>query len=156
MAAIAIVRIRGQMRLMQTIADTMQNLRLTRANHCVVLQDTPEVMGMIRKAKDYITWGEVSVADVENLIRTRGRLVGDKPITDADVAKTTEYKTIKDLAAAVHGGKIKFAQIEGFKPLFRLSPPKKGFKGGIKRSIQAQGSLGNRGKKMPELLTRMM
>lgn len=156
MAAIAVIRIRGHMRIKQTIEDTMMNLRLTRTNHCVVLQDTPEVIGMVHKAKDYVTWGEITVEDIENLIRNRGKMVGDKPITDAEVAKATEYKTIKDLAAAVHAGKIKYSKIEAFTPIFRLNPPRKGFKGGIKRSVQAHGSLGNRGKEMPKLLTRMI
>lgn len=156
MAAIAVIRIRGHMRLRQTIEDTMQNLKLTRTNHCVLLQDTPEVMGMVHKAKDYITWGEVTPQDIENLIRTRGRLVGDKPVTDEEVAKATEFKSIQDLAGALHAGKVKWSKIEAFTPIFRLNPPRKGFKGGIKRSVQAHGSLGNRGKQMPELLTRMM
>lgn len=156
MSAIAVVRIRGHMRIRETIEKSMRHLSLTRANHCVVLPDTAEVLGMVHSAKDYVTWGHVTVDDIEHLIRTRGRLEGNKPITDEDVAKATVHKTIKDLAAAVHEGKLRWSSIEGFKPIFRLSPPKKGFKGGTKRSFNAHGSLGNRGKAMPELLARMI
>ncbi|MBI2078737.1 MAG: 50S ribosomal protein L30 [Euryarchaeota archaeon] len=156
MTAIAVVRIRGHMRLRGTIEDSMRHMSLTRANHCVVLPDSPEVLGMVQHAKDYITWGRVSAADIENLIKTRGRLVGDKPITDEGVAKHTTYKTIQELAVALHDGKARWSRIEGFKPIFRLSPPKKGFKGGTKRSFAAHGNLGNRGKAMPELLARMI
>ncbi|HLE46927.1 MAG TPA: uL30 family ribosomal protein, partial [Candidatus Thermoplasmatota archaeon] len=98
MSAIAVIRIRGHMRLRATIENSMRHLSLTRANHCVVVPDTPEVLGMVQHAKDYITWGRVTVEDVEALIKARGRLVGDKPITDEEVAKHTDYKTIKDVA----------------------------------------------------------
>lgn len=153
---IAVVRLRGHMRIRETIEDSMQLLKLTRANHCVVLPESPDILGMVQKTKDYVTWGEVGVADVESLIRSRGRLVGDKPITDEWVQKATKLKGISELAAAVHAGKVKWSQLEGVKPIFRLSPPRKGLKGGIKRSYQAHGSLGYRGKAMPELLKRMM
>lgn len=156
MAAIAVVRIRGHMRLRTTIEDAMRTLSLTRANHCVVVPDTPQFLGMVRKSKDYVTWGEVGAADLEALIRGRGRLVGDRPVTDEVVAQHTPYKSIPELAAALESGKVRWGELDGFKPIFRLSPPKKGFKGGIKRSVQAHGSLGNRGKKMPELLARMI
>lgn len=154
--AIAVVRLRGHMRIRETIEDSMQLLRLTRANHCVVLPETAEVLGMVQKTKDYVTWGEVTAADIEALIRSRGRLVGDQPITDEWVQKATKLKGIGELASAIHAGKVKWAKIEGVKPIFRLNPPRKGLKGGIKRSYAAHGSLGYRGKAMPELLKRMM
>ena len=48
-------------------------------------------------------------------------------------AKATEFKTIKDLAAAIHAGKVKWSKIEGVTPVFRLNPPRKGFKQGRPR-----------------------
>lgn len=156
MAAIAVVRVRGHMRLRQTIEDAMRGLRLTRVNHCVVVPDTPEVLGMVRKAKDYLTWGPVSASEIEELVRTRGRLLGDRPITDEYVREKTKLDGIQGLAAAMADGQYAYSDLEGVKPLFRLAPPRKGFKGGIKRSVQAHGSLGHRGRTMPELLKRMI
>lgn len=156
MPAIAAVRVRGHMRLRQTIEDTMRRLRLTRVNHCVVLTETPQVLGMLQKAKDYITWGAVSATEIEQLVRTRGRLLGDAPVTDEYVRQKTQLDGIKGLAAAVAEGKFAYPDLEGVKPLFRLAPPRKGFKGGVKRSVQAHGSLGHRGRTMPELLKRMI
>ena len=45
-------------------------------------------------------------------------------------------------------------EIEGFKPVFRMSPPKKGFEG-IKQAFP-KGALGYRGEKINDLLERMM
>ena len=156
MTAIAVVRIRGHMRIRTTIEDTMKHLSLTKANHCVVVPNTDEVVGMVQKSKDYVTWGEVTPADIETLIKARGRLVGDKPITDAFLKEKTKLAGIREVAAAIHAGKLKWSSIEGVKPIFRLNPPKKGFKGGTKRSVGAHGNLGYRGAKMPELLARMI
>jgi large subunit ribosomal protein L30 len=156
MVALAIVRIRGHMRINHEIAETMERLNLTRANHCVIVPQTDEVQGMVQKVKDYCTFGPVSAAEIESLIRTRGRLVGDKPVTDEYLKTATKLGGIKDVAAAIEAGKVKWSKVEGVKPMFRLNPPKKGFKGGTKRSYRAHGSLGDRGKAMPELIARMI
>ena len=54
----------------------MSMLRLTRINHCVVLPETDEIKGMLMKAKDYVTWGEVSEETLARMIKFRGRLHG--------------------------------------------------------------------------------
>ena len=56
---VAIVRIRGIIGPNQKIKDTMAMLNLFRKNFCTVIDATPSNMGMVKKAKDYITWGEV-------------------------------------------------------------------------------------------------
>ena len=154
--AIAVVRLRGHMRLRTTIEDTMEHLQLTRVNHCVVLPETPDVLGMVQRAKDYITWGPIQAKDVEDLIRNRGRFMGDKPMTDETVKSMTKFASIAELAKAIHEGKVRYSKIEGVKPIFRLNPPKKGLKGGTKRSVNARGNLGNRGQEMSKLIQRMM
>lgn len=57
---VAIVRIRGIVKVRSDIAETMSLLGLKRTNACVVLELNPVVAGMIKKCKDYITYGEVS------------------------------------------------------------------------------------------------
>ena len=42
------------------------------------------------------------------------------------------------------------------KPLFRLRPPSKGFKGKVKKSFAAGGEAGYRGHSINDLLERMM
>ena len=156
MAALAAIRLRGQMRLNSDIADTMRSLRLTRANHCVILPVNEQTTGQLRHAKDYITFGTVEAKAIADLLRARGRLEGDAPLTDAVVAKSTPFKTIDELAQALADGKVKYWEIPGIKPIFRLSPPRGGHKGGLKRSFQVHGGLGNRGDKMADLIARMI
>ena len=63
---------------------------------------------------------------------------------------------LRDLAKAIHDGKIKLKEIKDLKPVFRLHPPIGGFKGGIKKPIGAGGALGNVGIKINNYLKRMI
>lgn len=57
--AYAVVRVRGSVGVRGDIADTMKMLRLHRVNHCVIIPDTEHYTGMIKKVKDYVTYGEI-------------------------------------------------------------------------------------------------
>ncbi|MFQ5919505.1 MAG: uL30 family ribosomal protein, partial [Thermoplasmata archaeon] len=83
--SLAAVRVRGGVRVRGDIADTLGMLRLHRPNHCVVLPPRETTMGMLRKAKDYITWGEVDAEVLTELLAARGRRVGGEPLTEAHV-----------------------------------------------------------------------
>jgi large subunit ribosomal protein L30 len=144
------------MRLRHRHKMTMESLNLTRANHCVVVPQTPDVEGMVHHVKDLVTFGPATAVTVERLLRERGRLVGDRPLTDAHVKEHTDFASIKELAAAIAEGTFRYKDVAEVKPLFRLSPPRKGFKGGVKRSWQAHGALGNRGEAIDELIGRML
>jgi large subunit ribosomal protein L30 len=155
MPAYVAVRLKGHRRIRSQTEDTMKSLRLTRANHAVVLPATPEYQGQLLNAKDYITFGTVEAPEIAALIRARGRLEGDAPVTDAAVAQGTTFKTIDEFAKAIAGGKAKYSDLKGVTPIFRLHPPRKGLKS-LKRHVQEHGDLGNRGAAMKDLLARMM
>src|SRR6185503_1140777 len=92
--AFTIIRLRGTQNLNPKTKDTLKFMRLNRVNHAVVLPQNATTKGMLQVAKDYVTWGEVDAATLAGIIRARGRLVGDKPITDAYLAKSTPHKTV--------------------------------------------------------------
>ena len=72
MAKIAIVRIRGLIGIKREIKDTMEMLGLFRKNYCVIVDDTPCYRGMIRKIKDFVTFGEVDEALIKELQEKKG------------------------------------------------------------------------------------
>jgi large subunit ribosomal protein L30 len=152
---VTVIRLRGTQNLNPKAKDTLKFLRLNRVNHAVVLPGNETTKGMLQVAKDYVTWGEVDAQTLAAVIKARGRLVGDKPMTDAHVAKHTPHKTIDALAAAVVAGTYAYKDIPEVKPLFRLHPAKSGLEG-IKRSVQAGGALGYRGTGINDLLGRML
>ena len=152
-----VIRVRSDRGVKPKIRDTMSMLNLTRVNHAVLLPDTPAYAGMLHKAKDYITWGEVDADTIATLISERGRLVGDKPVTNSSVKSGSDYSTIKALSKAIASGDAGTGDIDGMKPVFRLHPPRgpKGW-GGIKRSFTVGGALGFRGEAIADLAGRMI
>ena len=151
----AVVRVRGIINVKPDIKKTLQLLNLTRVNHCVLIDESKVSKGMLQIAKDYVTWGEVKKETVTNLLKQRGKLIGDKPLTDDHVKSATSYKTIDELSDALMNKKIKINEIPEMKKVFRLHPPKKGLEG-IKRSFVNKGALGYRGKHIENLLDRMI
>ena len=137
---LAVIRIRGSVGVPPSVRDTLKMLRLNQVNHCVIVPRTPDFAGMLRKAVNYITWGEIGPKTLEALVEKRARLPGNKRPAKKDTGSIA-----KNLSAG---------KGEDIKPVFRLSPPSRGF-----RSIRSpfpKGDLGNRGEKINELLERMI
>jgi large subunit ribosomal protein L30 len=109
---------------------------------------------MLQKAHNYLTWGEISKENIALLLKKRGRLVGNKKLTD-NYAKELGYKSLDELAEAIYEGKVEFNKLPRIKPVFRLHPPSKGFKGKIKRSYTTGGVTGYRGEDINNLIKRM-
>jgi large subunit ribosomal protein L30 len=152
----AVIRIRGTVDVRGSIAYTLKLLRLTRANHCVLIPNTTYYRGMLQKVKDYVTWGEVDEAVLKDLIKVHGRLIGDKPLTDEYIKQKTKFASLDLISKAIMEEKIDYKDIPDIKPLFRLPPPKKGGYEGIKRSYRVGGALGYREKDINLLLRRMI
>lgn len=68
---IAVVLVRGLLGIKSDIRDTLKMLRLLRKNCCVIIERTPSNLGMLNKAKDYITWGEIDELTIKMLIEKR-------------------------------------------------------------------------------------
>ena len=155
MAKLALIRLRSGIRARGEVRDTLAMLRLHRINHLVIVDDTPSYRGMIQKVKDYITWGEIDKETIVKLLRKRGRLVGNKPITD-EYVKEKLGMSIEEFAEKVINGEMKLRDLPNIKPVFRLHPPRGGLKGSKKRSFKEGGALGYRGEKINDLIERML
>ncbi|CAI8391414.1 MAG: Uncharacterised protein [Candidatus Poseidoniaceae archaeon] len=152
-----VVRARSNVGVERSIRETMDYLNLTKVNHAVIIPENDQYIGMLRKAKDYITWGNADLATVQTMLSERGRMPGDAPLTDAVVAEATDYKTIGDFAKAIVNNEATVKDVPGLKRVFRLHPPRgaKGW-GGIKRSYVVGGALGSRGDDIKALVERMI
>jgi large subunit ribosomal protein L30 len=151
----AVVRVRGIVNVKPDIKKTLQLLNLTRANHCVIIEENASSKGMLQVTKDYVTWGEIEKATLSELIKNRGMLEGDKDLTEDHIKSATSFGNFEKLSQAILDKKFKYKEIPNVKPIFRLSPPKKGYEG-IKRSFKNGGALGYRGKEINKLIGRMM
>lgn len=155
MSAILVIRLRSDVKTPGKVVDTMHMLNLHRVNHATIVPDVPTYRGMVHKIKDYTTYGPVTAADIVALLEKRGRVEGGGPLSDAHVAKNSEFKSIAEFAAAFAAGKTKMGAVAGLKPVLRLSPPRQGHEG-IKHSFRSHGALGDRGEHIGELAMRMV
>lgn len=152
-----VVRVRSDRGVERSIRDTMGMLNLTRVNHATIIPDSATYAGMLQKSKDFVTWGSVDASTIETLLTTRGRMVGDKPVDDAAIKAGSDFKSVKDFAAALAAGETTMKSVDGLKPVLRLHPPRgaKGW-GGIKRAYSVGGALGFRGDEIGALAERMI
>lgn len=151
----AVVRIRSDINVKPDIKKTLHLLHLNRVNHCVLVRNNPVNDGMLKKVKDYVTWGEISTDVLAKLIVTRGRLVGNKPIKPDYIKEGTKYESLVKFAGAIVEGKDDYTSLKNVKPLFRLHPPLQGHEG-VKRSFKAGGALGYRGEEINALISKML
>ena len=153
--AYAVIRVRGQPDVSYDIEFTMGLLGVNKVNHCAIVPENASTKGMLQKVKDYTTYGEINAETLAQLIRVRGRLSGDRMITDEYLAANSDFKTVDDLAKAIIENDYRMKDVEEAKPVFRLHPPVKGYEGN-KRSYKNGGALGYRGEAINDLIARML
>lgn len=124
---IAIIRVRGLIGISSGIKDTLNMLNLYKKNYCVILPNNPNYLGMIKKVKDYVTWGNIDSETEKLLLEKRGRKVKNRGCREV------------------------------MKKFFRLNSPRKGFgRKGIKLPFSVSGALGDRKEKINDLIKRMI
>jgi len=159
MTLYAVIRIRGTADIHPDIEHTLKLLRLHKKYHAVLYPaDLPGLKGMLQKAKDWVTWGEIDRETLLELLRKRGRIPGNKKLTDQYVKEKLGLDNgLEELADKMLNGEILLHKLEDkIKPVFRLHPPEKGFRKSIKRPYNDMGELGYRGATINELIRRMI
>jgi large subunit ribosomal protein L30 len=151
----AVIRLRSSIKAHREVKDTLVHLRLNKVNHCVLIPDGKTYDGMLQKVKDYVTWGEIKPDVLTNMIIKRGRLSGERPITNQYIKDNTKHESLLKFAESVASGSFKYSDLKEVKPVFRLHPPKQGFEG-IKRSFRDRGALGYRGEAINNLILKML
>ena len=152
---IVAVQVRGTISAQREARETLDLLHLGNTNHAVLVDNRPAFVGMLRQVQAYVTWGEASPEIVTKMLQTRGRLLGDKKLTD-EYAEKVGYKSLSALAEAVAGCKVEYWKLPDVQVVFKLPPPTKGYKGKTKKSFRAGGEAGYRGEAINELVKRMI
>lgn len=141
---LAVLRIRGVRKVDPKIQKTFELLKLQKPNHCVLVDDSPQTLGMLSIVKDYIAYGSVAEETINTLLYKRGKK------GQAFLRTVLKDEQIKAAAKEIFAGK---KTVDYAYPIFRLSPPSKGHKN-IKANYPA-GALGKRAD-MDALLRKMM
>jgi large subunit ribosomal protein L30 len=151
----AVIRLRSSIKSNREVKETLKYLRLNRVNHCVLVPEGKSFDGMLQKVKDFVTWGEIKPEVLTNMILKRGRLSGERPITNQYIIENTKHASLLKLSEAIVAGQYRYSDLKDVKPVFRLHPPLHGFEG-IKRSYNDRGSLGYRGSAINDLILKML
>ena len=140
------------------ILDTLKMLRMHSVNHRVLIWATKSFKGMLIKCKDYVAYGEINEKTLIRLLRARGRVEGNKPLTEEHIKNLSDFKNFKELAKALMNGEVQYREkdIYKIKPVFRLHPPRKGHRGSIKKHYTEGGTLGDVGSYINELIHKML
>ena len=70
---IAVIRIRGQVGLDRKVVDTFDRLRLRKKYSCVVIENPKkEQLGMIKKLRNFVAYGEINDETYKKLVDARG------------------------------------------------------------------------------------
>ncbi|MEN9626086.1 MAG: hypothetical protein RL557_414 [archaeon] len=141
---LAVVRIHGMVQVKYDVDEALNRLRLRRKYACVfVNSDDKTMMGMLKKVRFFVAYGDVDKDILTQLIKARGKSLEGN-------AKKVTVKA-EEVAEGLMQGK-KLTEF-GLKPFFRLHPPRKG----INSKLQyPKGALGNHKKHINKLLERMM
>ena len=152
---LVVVKIRGTVRAQKETRETLEFLHLVHTNHAVLIDSRAAYMGMLQRVNSYITYGEPTKELVVMMLQKRGRLAGDKKLTDEYIQKIG-YKSINDLAEAILSCKVQYQKLPDVEPRFKLHPPSKGYKGKTKKGFKAGGEAGYRGEAINDLVKRMV
>jgi len=140
MKMICVIRIRGQVGINKDVKETLNRLMLRRKYSCIVIEPTKEQLGMIKKMRNFVAFGEIKKDMLEKLIEKRGQLINKEKKVDAK-------KAVEELEK----GK-KYAELN-LKSFFRLHPPRKGIKSKLHFP---KGVLGDNKEKINDLVKRML
>ncbi len=156
MVKIAVIKIRSEKGAKELVKTTLKQLRLFRKNSCVIIPNKPAYLGMIKKVKDYVTWGEIDPETCKLLLEKRGKLPAKKQLTESYMKDKTKLD-INQFVKEFFDGKKDLKDIPGLKLFFRLTPPVKGLeRKGIKIPFSQGGALGYRKERINDLIKRMI
>jgi large subunit ribosomal protein L30 len=154
------VRIRGTVGDNPRTELAMKSLGMEGKFNARLVPGSPEMLGMLRRAKDLVTWGELEHETLEMILSKRAEKSGPRPHKlDQEFARLHfEIQDLGDLAKQILAGEFQLQRLwrAGVKPTIRLHPPKGGFRKSTKRPYKSSGELGYRGREINRLARRMI
>ena len=136
---IVLIRIAGQVKVIGDVKNTLERLRLRKKYSCVLLKPTKDILGMIKKIRYHVAFGNIDKKILIELIKARGKTLDKSEVNAEKIAEELiSGKKLQDL---------------GLKPFFTLHPPRKG----IKSKLQyPKGVLGDNKADINKLIERML
>lgn len=141
---VAVIRIAGMVKVRRDVAETLDRLRLRRKYVCVVVDaNNKNIVGMLKRVKHYIAFGEIDS-------KILGKLIKERAESEEGRKHKIEINAGEVVKGLMAGKKLADFKLKGF---FRLHPPRKG----INSKLQyPKGVLGDNKKDINKLIERML
>ena len=152
--AFLVVRISGQADVPYWAVTTMKLLKLEKKYRATIIPEKDNTIGMLRKIQHYVSWQEIDIETVKELLDKKARKSGYKKITNEDIT-SIGFTSIDELATSLAEGKTSLSKLKPLKPWFALDPPRQGFKRSTKKLYGQKGVLGYN-KELSVIVKRMM
>jgi len=152
--AFLVVRISGQADVPYWAVTTMTLLKLEKKYRATIIPEKDNTVGMLRKIQHYVSWQEIDIETVKELLDKKARKSGYKKVTNEDIT-SIGFASIDELATALAEGKTSLSKLKPLKPWFALDPPRHGFKRSTKKLYGQKGVLGYN-KELSVIVKRMM
>ena len=137
---ILVIRIAGEVSLRADVKETLYRMKLRKKYVAVLMKETPLNMKLLVRMTNFVAYGKITPAMLEQLIEKRGKSLTKKELDAGKVAKDIESKSAEEL---------------GMKGFFRLHPPRKGIDSKTHYGIR-KGVLGEHTKGIDALVERML
>ncbi|MFP4115868.1 MAG: uL30 family ribosomal protein [Candidatus Aenigmatarchaeota archaeon] len=131
----AVVRLRGKVGVRDEFEDTLRMLNLKDKFACTFLPETKDYEGMLKKVKNFVTWGEVDKETAEEIINKKGDMENAEEVIEI-LEKDRNLSEMERRS-------------------FPLSPPSGGFKKPTNK-LHPNGEAGYRGEEIIPLLKNMV
>ena len=152
--AFLVVRISGQADVPYWAVTTMKLLKLEKKYRATIIPEKDNTIGMLRKIQHYVSWQEIDIETVKELLDKKARKSGYKKITNEDIT-SIGFTSIDELATSLAEGKTSLSKLKPLKLWFALDPPRHGFKRSTKKLYGQKGVLGYN-KELSVIVKRMM
>ena len=152
--AFLVLRISGQADVPYCAVTTMTLLKLEKKYRATIIPEKDNTVGMLRKIQHYVSWQEIDIETVKELLDKKARKSGYKKVTNEDIT-SIGFASIDELATALAEGKTSLSKLKPLKPWFALDPPRHGFKRSTKKLYGQKGVLGYN-KELSVIVKRMM
>lgn len=143
MNKLAIIQLRGTIRVSQKIKDSLKHLKLKRVNNCRIIAESPSIKGVLEKIKHLVTWGIIDEETLKLLKETCGKPTNSQKEISPNKTKKEENS--------------KFSKKKEEENVYSLHPARKGYgRKGVKMPFAKGGAYGNRFEKINDLIKRML
>lgn len=139
----AVMRIVGSVKIAGRVQETLYRMRLRRKYTLVLLPATPETKHLLGSVRNFVAYGDIDADTLSLLLQKRGQPLDTKKKTD--FAQAVEQLV---------GEKKSLVEL-GFKPFFRLHPPRGGIDARLHFGVR-KGVLGDSKEKINDLIRRML